>query len=761
MYLSGNAALPSAFQVDINWTKADVQSLLQKVAAHFKESEEEKKKREAEELRQQQERKELDAKVVAAKKAEEDLMRQLSAANHKLREKDAEIERRKQAESALRPSHLSVPISAASSSGGGSLSPREVEGLVKQMLQTHFGASNEGLLKRLRQLEQSSSQQQTAMDKKISDALTVQQSALSSKHEALKQELQKMVADGSSKAEIDEIKTKIAEIEGEQEQLKAVNIDKLTRVEMCNKYGNEPRVWQFYNIVLLLLEELILAAKAAASGVVDHSVEGKLGKAGGFISMLGQVVSMVPVVDVAGTWVQKAGDAVTYVDHERQQNMLKRVARLGTLTEIQQLVGAIAKELTERYYNQLMLLPTMEERNAELGIVQAPPVKGAAAPVKAAPKAAPKAPQGAVPPKVPPPKLSLWERGKKFVQRVTEKVEEVVLDEYPVTASTALGEFVVAIIWDKLQESSVPGLQPKSAADALRLLKADLLKAVERPSAVAPSSVLSGLQQLLTRASKYEVKATNGKLWQFEGILRRSGIRTPSGTFYDGGGAGKLGFMQVEVYNYCNGSDAEVAERGLVACSVAAAGVGPKAPAKGAGTKYVAQVQNKQSQIDSKVELLEKQNKQKEAEMEKMRKQLEELAKAQQNNSNSSVAPEDEIMIKARKSFSAFDIDGSGTLDEEEFVSCWSELIILDDKFGPEQSEDDLRECFRLLTGGSNKLSREAFVAFYTKVFFCCSFKNGLADLVFCRLTLTRWQRRCFWRRRRLTVRSPQRRQEW
>ncbi len=100
------------------------------------------------------------------------------------------------------------------------------------------------------------------------------------------------------------------------------------------------------------------------------------------------------------------------------------------------------------------------------------------------------------------------------------------------------------------------------------------------------------------------MKATNGKLWQFEGILRRSGVRTPSGTFYDGGGggkAGKPGFMQVEIYNYCNGSDAEVAERGLVACSVAAAGVGPKAPAKGAGTKYVAQVQNKQP----KSELLE------------------------------------------------------------------------------------------------------------------------------------------------------------
>ncbi len=45
LYLSGNAALPSAFQVGIISDKDDVRSLLQKIAAHYKESEEEKKVR--------------------------------------------------------------------------------------------------------------------------------------------------------------------------------------------------------------------------------------------------------------------------------------------------------------------------------------------------------------------------------------------------------------------------------------------------------------------------------------------------------------------------------------------------------------------------------------------------------------------------------------------------------------------------------------------------------------------------------------------
>ena len=84
-----------------------------------------------------------------------------------------------------------------------------------------------------------------------------------------------------------------------------------------------------------------------SGGAVDHTVKGKLCTAGGVISLLGTVVSLVPVVGVAGTVVAKVGEALTAVDHERQRNMLKRVARLGTLAEIQQLAGVVAKELAE------------------------------------------------------------------------------------------------------------------------------------------------------------------------------------------------------------------------------------------------------------------------------------------------------------------------------------------------------------------------------------------------------------------------------
>ncbi len=95
-----------------------------------------------------------------------------------------------------------------------------------------------------------------------------------------------------------------------------------------------------------------------------------------------------------------------------------------------------------------------------------------------------------------------------------------------------------------------------------------------------------------------------------------------------------------------------------------------------------------------------------------------------------------------------------------DFVSCSTvgELnIILDDKFGPEQSEDDLRECFRLLAGGSNKLSREAFVAFYTKVLLFI--KNGCFWLI-CFLQAHTYTLAKALLLANLTVRSLQRRVE-
>ena len=179
--------------------------------------------------------------------------------------------------------------------------------------------------------------------------------------------------------------------------------------------------------------------------------------------------------------------------------------------------------------------------------------------------------------------------------------------------------------------------------------------------------------------------------------------------------------MKVELYNYCNGTDAEVAERGLVHCEVVAAGVGPKAPARGAGTQYVAQVQQNQANIGSEVELLKKHNAQKEAELEAMRRQVELLARRVDSATALPAPAVDEATTTANKAFSAFVINQSGTMGEKHFLECWKELVELDERFGPPQAEEDLRKVFAVLAEGAGELTRQAFVPFYLMRVVSCS----------------------------------------
>ena len=43
----------------------------------------------------------------------------------------------------------------------------------------------------------------------------------------------------------------------------AANRDRLDRMQMLRDFGDEPRVWGFYNTVATLLEQIVLSAKAA------------------------------------------------------------------------------------------------------------------------------------------------------------------------------------------------------------------------------------------------------------------------------------------------------------------------------------------------------------------------------------------------------------------------------------------------------------------------------------------------------------------
>jgi hypothetical protein len=261
----------------------------------------------------------------------------------------------------------------------------------------------------------------------------------------------------------------------------------------------------------------------------------------------------------------------------------------------------------------------------------------------------------------------------------------VVLEKDPKSASEALSDFVLALFWDELEKGDhTSALLEKRLLDCVYL---------EPPAVVC--GMFSALQNLLEGASKYELTTKTKKKWTFSGFFRSCGVRTPTGQYYDGEG----GKMNPSLYQYCIGTDMEVTGRGLKACSIAPFGPAPVAKSQ---SRFVKQVMDVQQTTNEHVEVLEKQ-----VQMQKCL--MYSLFKNQQLN--------DDLSQKARDVFDLYDVNKSKTIDEKEFLSCWNELMILDDvHFGKIESEPDihLKEAFNILGGGEDVIV-DVFVEFFRK----------------------------------------------
>jgi hypothetical protein len=459
-----------------------------------------------------------------------------------------------------------------------------------------------------------------------------------------------------------------------QQQLQEVNQAGLSRLKMKEKYGKDPRVWTFYNTISVMLEELLLAVKVAASGIVDHKVEGKLGKAGGIIHFLGEVVAMVPCIGETGSFfVTKSGEAIEAVDHARQGNMLKRVSRLGTLSELQDISFFLAKFFTERYERLLRLLPTAEEQQAR-----------SKTPAKALQRGSSRGRlKGS----------SSWtERFKVSVtrtkDRVVEKVEKTVLDKDPKSPSESLAEFVLGLVWDALQEENLKNeAAMKSGGPDLmiKMLKQDLVEKVVFRDPKPPGKLATAFQKLLQRASSYQVQNMDGTLWTFSGILRCCGVETETGFYIE------EGWMDPATFGYCCGLEEEVKNRKLVLVKAK----GSKSPTPRTSSASAAPTPSaKKSPRSSSVV-----------------------------GTRSTSPPPDpkggvEALEKGENAFHMFDKDRNGELDEGEWLECWDEILVLEERFSNATFDAAaLKEAFLLLCKGNLTVSKEDFLVFFQKAY--------------------------------------------
>lgn len=269
------------------------------------------------------------------------------------------------------------------------------------------------------------------------------------------------------------------------------------------------------------------------------------------------------------------------------QNMLKRVSMMGTLAEMRKECEIIARDLTIRYEYQLRELRTLAQENAAI--------------------AAPTPSAGATNAKL------LMQRVKASLQRTKQKVEHTVLNKEAISPSEVLAEYVVAKVWDLMQEpvlvAAVPAnpVKPTSAAattptattvqdlheTALPMLSVATVMPV-RPNV---------LQALILGASRCAFTTKTGSQWLIGEIFVRCGVQTPSGNFYDG--PNKV--MNPTLYGYCIGSDAEQVQRSLVTCSVVCKNPQLAKVGSAAQSKFVNANAQQHAATADKVELLKKQ----------------------------------------------------------------------------------------------------------------------------------------------------------
>ena len=116
---------------------------------------------------------------------------------------------------------------------------------------------------------------------------------------------------------------------------------------------------------LLKLEEIFISFKAVAGGFVNP-VDGNVAIAKSIFDALGDTASIVPIV---GTAVDKflkwtVSKGLAKLDNTRQKNKAINASGLVTLSEVKKYTESIARQLTERYTDQLQQLATSDEEQA-------------------------------------------------------------------------------------------------------------------------------------------------------------------------------------------------------------------------------------------------------------------------------------------------------------------------------------------------------------------------------------------------------------
>lgn len=183
----------------------------------------------------------------------------------------------------------------------------------------------------------------------------------STRNNQMAQELKKLkdqLQERGTSPNTSDLQHDIVVLEANLEKLNAEYNVKAQRKEAMEAFQSFPNQWSHYRRIYIRLEQIFVGCKAVSSEFIETDLTGNIATAATAVKVIGKLLSLVPFIgNSLDTVVEVASSGLEKIDQIRQTNILKTMASLGTLTDIKKAAESTARQLTEKYREQLEMLP--------------------------------------------------------------------------------------------------------------------------------------------------------------------------------------------------------------------------------------------------------------------------------------------------------------------------------------------------------------------------------------------------------------------
>lgn len=285
------------------------------------------------------------------------------------------------------------------------------------------------------------------------------------------------------------------------------------------KFANNDNLKTFYCSIYFKLEEIFIACKSIASGKVKP-VEGKFGEGAEFVTLVGEVISVVPVVGApVSLFAKPIAKIAQAIDYTRQKNTMMKIANFGCTLDLWKTSQSVAEKLTVLYELLLLQLILPEQEKALAEQVSEGKWYDCCA------------------------KPNWWEC--KCLKKTKRKILK---EEMYMKQAREIGEYALVLILNSL-------LNEKIVQDNIKPLDQQLIDAVCIPSDDQKETA----KNVKSLFSKRQILTQNPKMqWTLDGFYHEPGIITSDGEHYYRTGANS------ELYGYRNGTKEEAIRLGFV-----------------------------------------------------------------------------------------------------------------------------------------------------------------------------------------------------